>query len=200
MSLLKVEWCTYAAAKHAVLNWHYSRRMPVGKLVMVGAWESGRFVGVVIFGLGAAAKLGKPYGVSRFEVCELVRVALREHKAPVSQIVAHALRFLKCKCPKIRVVVSFADPARGHHGGIYQAGNWIYLGKTSPDVAYRIGSRIVHNRNFSGGQFGRPKRKLPRNAIKVRTIGKHRYAFGLDHEMRELLRTMAQLFPKAGEA
>jgi hypothetical protein len=52
MSNLVVNWATYEAAKYACLNWHYSGTVPVGKLVKVGAWEDGKFIGVVIFSCG----------------------------------------------------------------------------------------------------------------------------------------------------
>jgi hypothetical protein len=39
---LRIDWATHAAAKYACENWHYSGCMPVGKLVKVGAWESGK--------------------------------------------------------------------------------------------------------------------------------------------------------------
>ena len=49
---LRVDWCSYEAAKYAVEHWHYSRSMPVGKLLTVGVWENGEFVGAVIYAWG----------------------------------------------------------------------------------------------------------------------------------------------------
>ena len=114
---LKIDWCSHEAAKHAVVNWHYSGSLPVGKSVKVGAWEDGKFIGVVIFAYGANNNIGKPYGLQQVECCELVRVALANHKTAVSKIVAIALRFLKKHSPGVRLVVSYADTAQGHHGG-----------------------------------------------------------------------------------
>ena len=45
MSDLVVAPCSYGAAKYAVMNWHYSRRMPVSPLVRYGVWEDDEFVG-----------------------------------------------------------------------------------------------------------------------------------------------------------
>jgi hypothetical protein len=36
---LKVDFCSYEAAKYAVEHWHYSKTMPAGKTVKIGAWE-----------------------------------------------------------------------------------------------------------------------------------------------------------------
>lgn len=116
MTGLVVAPCSHHAATHAVTRWHYSRRMPVGKLVKMGAWEEGRFIGAVLFGRGASPALGRRYGCSITEVCELVRVALTTHVAPTTQVVAAALSCLKASNPGLRLVVSFADEAEGHLG------------------------------------------------------------------------------------
>ena len=124
---LTLAWCSHAAAKYAVEHWHYSRTMPAGKNAMIGVWEEGQFLGAVLFGTGAGnATNGRRFGLAqRFEVAELVRVALREHRTPVSRIVAIALRMVRTQSPGLRLIVSFADPYHGHVGGIYQAMGWL---------------------------------------------------------------------------
>ena len=116
---LKIDWATHEAAKYACENWHYSGCLPVGKLVKVGAWENGKFIGVVLFGRGATPNLGKPYGLGQTECVELVRVALTNHQTPVSRIMRFALKWLKQSNKNIRLVISFADADQNHHGGIY---------------------------------------------------------------------------------
>jgi len=107
---LRLDWATHEAAKYACENWHYSKKIPVNKLSKVGVWEDNKFIGVVIFGVGASAVLHKQFNLTRFEVCELVRVALNKHKTEVSRVISIALKFLKKSNPKIRVCVSFVDP------------------------------------------------------------------------------------------
>jgi hypothetical protein len=48
---LRVDWCSYQAAKYAVEHWHYSGSMPAYKQAYIGAREDNEFKGVVIFGL-----------------------------------------------------------------------------------------------------------------------------------------------------
>jgi len=98
----------------------------VPPLVKVGAWEDGKFIGVVIFSRGATPSLLNPFDLKQNEGCELTRIALTDHTSPVSRVVRLAMQFLKRSSPELRLIVSFADPGEGHHGGIYQAGNWIY--------------------------------------------------------------------------
>lgn len=135
MTSLKVDWCSFEAAKYACKNWHYSRSIPVGKLVKIGAWEDGKYIGCVLFGRGANKGLAGQFSLKQTECVELVRIAMTEHKTEVSRIVSIALKMLK-KSQKIKLVVSFADKEQGHHGGIYQAGNWIYTGQTNAADEY----------------------------------------------------------------
>lgn len=201
---LRLDWCSYQAARYAVEKWHYSRRMPRGKLARLGVWEDGRFVGAVVFGQGAGrATDGARFGLGAFEVAELVRVALREHRTPVSRIVAIAVKMLRRQSPGLRLLVSFADPRQGHVGTIYQAAGWWYLGETEPGRVYidRAGrehhSRTVSPRGWKP-HFGQPRRALrPQDAAEiVRTPGKHIYALPLHPEMAERLERKP--YPSAG--
>lgn len=195
---LRLDWCSHAAAKWAVENWHYSRSMPAGKMVRIGVWEDGAFIGVVIFSQGGNMSLGAPYGLTPLEVCELVRVALTSHKAPVSRIVAIALRMLKKHCPGTKLVVSFADPTEGHTGSIYQAGGWLYSGRSADSYEFRLHGKRIQKRAYTGDQFGKPgsKATLPPGAVKVATVGKHRYLMPLDDETKARLSSRAMPYPK----
>jgi len=167
-----------------------------------GVWEDGRYVGVVIFGGGASPEIGRRFDLARSQVCELTRVALREHTEPVSRIVSQALRQLRQSSPGLQLVVSFADPAHGHHGGIYQAMNWTYLGTSDPSKAYihRATGKLLHQRVVTrsgvGTQFGRAARVHRRaDCDPVILPGKHRYALGLDRATRRQLDALAQPYP-----
>jgi len=140
---LRLDWCSHQAATYAVEHWHYSRSMPAGKLARIGVWEDDRFVGCVLFGRGAASRIASPFGIDQTEVCELVRVSLTAHRAAVSRILAISVRTLKNAQPGLRLIVSFADSEQGHHGGIYQAHGWLYLGGKR-DRAYRLHGKLVH--------------------------------------------------------
>lgn len=178
---LKLDWCSYAAAKYAVEKWHYSRRMPKSKIVRIGVWEKGQFLGCLIYGVGATEKLVSPYGLSKWEGCELCRVALRSHDAPVTRIMAVSLRMLKKLSPGLRLVVSFADPNENHSGVIYQAGNWLYTGKSA-------------GCNFYQDKAGKQVR--PSDCRPVFKEGKHRYLMPLDKEMREQIEKLRKPYPK----
>lgn len=200
-SALCIDWCTHQAAKFAVENWHYSKRMPMPPYVRVGAWEHGKFIGCAIFARGANMNIGKPYGLAATEVAELVRVALTKHDAPVSRVMAIAVRFLRRHSPGLRLLVSYADPSEGHHGGIYQACGWTYNGTSEDSEQFLHMGRWKHSREVRADSFGKsgggsakvegwqslPRRKVP---------GKHRYLMPLDDAMRAQIAKLARPYPK----
>lgn len=200
--ILKIDWATHEAAKFAVENWHYSKVLPVPPLVKVGAWEDGKFIGVVIFSRGATPSLLNPYGLSQKEGCELTRIALTLHKSQVSRIVRLAIQFLKKKSPELRLIVSFADPSEGHHGGIYQAGNWTYNGQSGSSTEYigpdgkRWHARMVKKQGWTTVQGKRRSVLTPDQCTPVKKPGKHRYLMPLDAAMREKIAPLAKPYPK----
>ena len=80
---LKLDWCSHEAAKYACQNWHYSKCVPVGKLVKIGVWEDSKFIGVIIYSRGANKSLMSQVGLDQTEGCELTRVAMNKHYYPV---------------------------------------------------------------------------------------------------------------------
>jgi len=203
---LLVAPCSYEAAKYAVENWHYSAVLPVPPLVKIGAWESKKFIGAVVFSRGANNNLLKPFGLNQKQGCELTRVALTKHKTTVSRVIRLAIQFLKRNSTDLRLIVSFADPSEGHHGGIYQAGNWIYTGKQPNTTEYiSPDGRQWHGRMVSKdgkirvqGQY----RKCWRHdqCKPVVKEGKHRYLMPLDKEMRKQILPLAKPYPKRAQS
>ncbi len=187
---LRLDWCSFSAAKYAVEHWHYSKRMPDTKCVKVGVWENEQFIGVVIFSRGvSSSNLSKRYGVKTTELCELSRVALKAHATPVTRIVSIALKMLRKYCPGIKLIVSYADANMGHVGAIYQAGNWIYNGESSIVPMYRAkNGRIWHDRSVSNSGFKEHYGKMSRcpkktDLVKIDQIPKHRYFMAFDPDI-----------------
>lgn len=193
---LKLDWCSYEAAKFAVEQWHYSHSMPSGKTVKIGVYEDSKFVGVVIFSRGANNDLAAPYGLTQLESCELTRVALRSHSVPVTKIVAIAIKLLKKNSPGMRLIISFADPEQGHVGGIYQGGNWIYAGKTIAADEYVIAGKRMHGRTMRkryGTHIGKPFISI------VKGSSKYRYLMPLDDDILGKIQRLAKPYPKRGK-
>jgi len=193
---LRLDWCSYEAAKFAVEHWHYSRTMPVSKRVHVGVWEDKNFIGAVIFSWGANPNLSKAFGLTMTECTELVRVALTDHNSSVSRIVSIALKMFKAQSPGVRLIVSYADPREGHVGSIYQAGNWVFTGETSPKFDFQVGDQILQRRSYTGVNFGGGRRRPPPGAVKVKSPPKYRYLYPLDDAMRAQIEPLRKPYPK----
>lgn len=125
------------------------------------------------------------------EVLELVRLYIHDGygKNIESYVIGQSFKWLKINAPKIKVLISYADPEVGHTGSIYRATNWLYQGcgvsKLMPDYSIKLfeNSEWIHSRSV-GEKFGN---KNPTNLAK--TIGhsffrkeetaKHRYIYFL---------------------
>lgn len=198
---LRIDWVDRKAACWACEHWHYSRRAPHPRAANIGVWENGSFRGVVIFNGGATPNIAKPFGLERSEVVELIRVALAPHAAPVSRILAIATRMMVRRYRRLQLMVSFADTSQGHHGGIYQAAGWTYVGSTcTHDLV--VNGKVTHPRTL-GSKYGRGGQSLPwlrkhvdPNASRRRRPAKHEYVLPLSDAMRTMVATLKKPYPK----
>jgi hypothetical protein len=199
---LKVDWCSFSAAKYACENWHYSQVIPVGKLVKVGVWENDKFIGAVIFGRGANNNMLKPFGLNADEGCELVRVAMTHHNTPVSKVLSLAIKFLKKSNSGLKLIVSYADADQNHHGCIYQATNWIYTGLMNKGQmgAFIINGKKTHRKSVHSKGIKQNiesvRKHLDPNATVFITSGKHRYLMPLEKKTRKKIECLAKPYPK----
>ena len=120
------------------------------------------------------------------ETCELTRVALKGHHHPVSKILSLTIKFIKKFYPNIKLLVSFADTKQNHHGGIYQATNWVYLGKTKTGKFFEYNKKIIHPRTISSWRKRNDDRI--KYCKKVKTLPKHRYVYPICNSMYYLKR------------
>lgn len=156
-----------------------------------------------MFSTGACPQIHRPFGVLRQEIAELTRVALTEHSSAVSRIVKVALLILRRAYPKLRLIVSYADPEQGHLGKIYQAGNWFYLGRTKPCEHFVVSDsgRRIHSKTLRTGKRKYATTLLSQGVIVQRVTWKYKYAYPLDKAARILLETMSQPYStQASEA
>jgi len=196
---LYLEECSYQAAKYAVEHWHYSGTLP-STILSLGVWEDGAFIGTIVFGRGATISIGKTYGLEQLQIAELVRVALSRHRFQVSQAIRVAGRLLKTAYPGTRLLISYADSSKGHHGGIYQGAGWIFTGGSS-DTGFIIHGRQFHRRSLGAYGFGAQsvawvRRHLDPNAEHIRMLPKYKYLLPLDSAMRAQIEPLRKPYPK----
>lgn len=201
MNELRIFRCPRHLARQAVEAWHYSRSLPAAGLDLYGVKERGRFIGVVVFGMGANPNLARPFGLRQDEVRELARVALCDDRStPTSKIVANCLRRLQRDRPEVRLCVSYADTSQGHLGTLYQAGNWCYLGP-SKGRFLRVNGERLHTRSayqrWRSSSVKWLRAHIDPNATAEAEIPKHKYAYPFDSQVRRRLRRLACPYPRA---
>ena len=199
---MRISIATPKAIKYACLKFHYAKSIPVNKYSFNIFNDKDEWCGVIIYSSGANNKIASPFGLYQGEVLELVRVALNGKQECTSKALAMTLRELHKIAPHIKLIVSYADLDQEHAGIIYQATNWIYLGKYNEGS---IGATIIkgkktHNRTvnnrYGTSSFEYIKKYVDPNAEKFITKGKHKYIFVFDKRLRKKWLKENKPYPK----
>lgn len=199
---MKINRASPKAIKYACMKFHYAKSVPASKYAFNIFNNNNDWCGVIIYGQGANNKIGCPFGLYQGEVIELVRVALNGKQEKTSQAVAMTLRELHKTVPHVKVIVSYADLDQNHAGTIYQATNWIYLGKFNENNlgdfiihGKKTHRRIVHTKGIKSNIEAVRKYIDPRATV-LRTKGKHKYIFVFDKNLRKKWLKQSKPYPK----
>ena len=135
-------------ARSLVISHHYSHRWPNAPSFVVTWHEDGGLFGDR--GAAVAAVTFSPAGgwkETTLELSRLVRVPGLD--APLTSLIGAAVRELRRQLMD-SLVISYADPEAGHHGGIYQAASWKYAGTYGSNIPRWIIDGIeLHQREVS---------------------------------------------------
>jgi hypothetical protein len=133
MKNLQVKKIDNSVALKLVIENHYLHRTCIC-IESYGLFDGGDVVGVCIFS-PSAPQASSAMFKSKEKLYELSRVWVKDgYKTnTTSFFVSKSLKLFNKK-----LVVSYADPAVGHIGVIYQATNFIYLGLTEPNKDLKI--------------------------------------------------------------
>lgn len=177
---------TLIPAKHIrpiVTQHHYLHRFPAVPIYCFAWVESGVPTAACVFGLSAARSFGK-------HVIELQRLVRGpDYTGPqLTKFLAACFRHIRSGSRRVDGIVSFADAGVGHHGGIYQAFNGVYVGTSAGERSYRhaASGRILarramcHEQKKTGCSF-RDYEKLPM------PVPKHLYVWPIKMKLPALL-------------
>ena len=129
---------------------HYLRTSPTNAAPCFGWFDNDLLYAAAIYG-----PLHMPKGPKGWlELRRLVRAP--DYALPLSSFLSATLRVLKRS--GVPAVVTWADPAVGHHGGIYQATNWVY----NPEGTHYWGLYPTHLMST-----GDTLHVVPNDAVKV---------------------------------
>ena len=167
-----------------VRDCHYSKRMS-GLVRHAFAWrESGGMFGDTgksVAGITYFQPVNRNFCKESLELSRLVRAD--GFSAQISEFVSWSLRWLKANsCAPF--VLSYADTTQGHHGGIYQATGFNYIGATSPGhIGFKApDGSFVHGR-ICNSRFGTRSvaaiEKIKPAWVPVYGEAKHLYIFPL---------------------
>ncbi len=189
---------SHKAVKYAIMNWHYSKSIPVVTLAYAVFNDKNEWCGVICFGTGSVNNIARPFGLQQGQVIELLRVALNGKQESTSKAVSLSLKLLKKECPLVKLIISYADTDQGHIGIIYQATNWYYI-KSSIDSNIIVNGKRMHRRSI-GSLYGTNSIKklieMGFDCERIITKPKHKYIYPVDKKMTELCKSMSKPYPK----
>ena len=170
-SLYEVEEiCDDTTARRFVVEHHYSSTYPAARF-RVGLYRRGELVGVAVFSEPVNPSTVQKWAGAGATGCELGRFVLLDDVPGNGEtwFLARARRLLAAAKPELDFVVSFSDPLErrtptgalvkpGHVGGIYQASNARYCGRSARNTIYMTrDGEVISHRTLSkvrGGESG----------------------------------------------
>lgn len=182
------------AINYACKNFHYSKSVPAVQYGYNVYNDNDEWCGAILYGGGANNNMPKSFGKNAGEVLELVRVALNGKQETTSKAVAMSLKQLHKDNPLCQIVVSYADHRQKHLGTIYQATNWIYIGKTiTSDTQYFYKGKWTHERTINAQKN---KEQLKATLPKRENSNKFKYVFCFNKRERKEYLKIALPYPK----
>jgi len=183
-------------AEKVVVEEHYSHELPLRAWQHYGLFLGGALAGVASYG-GCLMRAWRiiPPAKSDDKIIELVKLAIYRWapKNAGSFLVSKSLKLLKREKPEVLVAIAYSDPIQKHIGFVYQAANWIYLGRQRATSINMLdnGGQLHHWRTI----WDKEERL---NMKKVELPPKHLYIYQLhlNEEISFWISQLKQPYPK----
>jgi hypothetical protein len=138
-----------------VRDFHYSKRQPSSPIHAFALREAGGLFGDTgkpVAGVFYSQPVSRNLPQNALELSRLIRT--NSYTGQLSQFFAWTLRWLKNNCDK-EFALAYADSTQGHHGGIYQACNFKYVGAfESGHIGYNCPDGSFVHRRACNSRFG----------------------------------------------
>lgn len=153
-----------------------------------GLFDNDELIGVCAFACPCSENVrSSVFGKEHKDaVTELHRLHIKDvtPKNTESWFISRCLKLLQIDKPNIKAVISFADPAFGHKGIIYQATNAYFCGKSNSAIFYVDENGKLHHPRNNGHNI--TKQEAENNGWKpIKCEGKYRYLYILGKDKRE---------------
>lgn len=161
------------AAKVTICRFHYTKSVPSGKSYYVQFGSA-----LVVWSIPANRNIAKFILGCTGNVWELARLWAPDghEKNLLTRAISAAVGVIN-SLERPDVLVSYADPNAGHHGGIYKAASWISHGRSEEVRTYRhADGRTAARRSFHSGKTGMRKCQIEALGWKeLKLPGKERF-------------------------
>jgi len=143
---LHVERVAPSVVRPLMVADHYLHSMPAAPRRCYGVFLDGALLGGVVFTSGARHGHRLLAAAAPQAVATLARLWLSDDLPANSEsrVLGIVLRDLR-RTTSWKLLLSYADPAAGHVGTIYQATGWIYLGETAGETYVRLADGRLHH-------------------------------------------------------
>lgn len=194
----------FLTAKSLLERNHYLHSLPGNTQLSFGVFVGSSLSGVLTLGAGSANAHRLMRGARHYDCSTLTRLWLSDSlpKNSESKVIGVVLRALR-KHTDLKFVISYADPAQGHLGTIYQGGGWIYTGLSSSTPRYDLGDGKAHHTRSLAHAYGTHSiHYFAKHGVNVKVVSqaaKHRYVYVLDPSWRDRLIPPTLPYPKRHE-
>lgn len=171
-----------AKAATTIAENHYTRSMPSGKNHVVGFGDA-----IVVWSIPANKNIAAFILPAGGTVWELARLYAPDGHAPnlLTQAISRAVKLIR-QIENPDALVSYADPAAGHHGGIYRAASWIPHGTSEESRSYARGTETLPRRAFHSGSRSLTKAEIEQIGwTEITTPGKIRFVLPLSRAAKK---------------
>ena len=215
-------------AKEMVVKYHYSHRLsscryPLGVFYQTDnehkffAEPVEKLIGVACYGFPVGRRvIGSIFSEEILQtrnLLELTRLFVHDGygKNIESCVISKTFKWIRENAPRIKVLVSYADPEQNHDGAIYQATNWIYQGCGDFQLAPTYSLRLTENGEWMHSRSVYSKFGSADPKKMVKSIGhdfwlkkeatKHRYIYFLgtkaeNRKFHKLMKHPEMKYPK----
>ncbi len=202
LQLLQVTPISTGIAKDLLVREHYLHSLPGGTKLAFGVFIGSSLMGALSLGAGPFNAHSLVGYASPDDCLTLSRLWITDElpSNSESRVLGLVIRALR-RDTSLKFLLTYADPAQGHLGIIYQASNWLYTGLSDAMPLYDLGDgRLRHSRSLSHAYGTHSMQHFADHGVDVKVvkqIRKHRYIYFLDPAWRSRLQVSVHPYPRA---
>jgi hypothetical protein len=196
LSKITMKTVDYDTAKLYIEKNHYSHKIPQAVKYRFGFYYEDQLVGCCIYSVPANCHcISCLFDNESQQICiELSRFYGEDITCKNFESYCISKTFESLK-NKYDLILSYADSYFKHVGTIYQALNFLYLGKTAPEIRYFYNNQLITRRALGRGKTTEKEDKeklLNLGAKQIKMPGKYKYIYFICNRRRkkELLKKL----------